>query len=268
MARLALGIEYKGTAFGGWQRQASPAYTAQAALEQALTKIADHPITVTCAGRTDRGVHALGQVVHFDTEVKRVDQAWTLGVNSELPNDLRVTWLQTMPSDFHARYSATARCYHYIVYNQRLRPGLWCDYLTWHRVPLALAPMQEAAHYLVGAHDFSSFRAAECQALTAQRTIEYIIIKQQGPFFIFEIKANAFLHHMVRNIVGSLMVVGEDKQPASWLETVLKAHDRSQAGPTAAANGLYLTAVDYPEHFQVPKITPVFPLPLFERDEV
>ncbi len=247
----ALGIEYDGSAYRGWQRQTHTP-SIQALVEQALSQVADHPINVYCAGRTDAGVHATGQVVHFSSDAQRADHAWLLGANSLLPNAIRVTWAQQVSAAFHARFSASARRYHYVIDNQRVRSALLHQRATWCHAPLNIAAMQAAAPCLLGEQDFSSFRSSECQSRTPMRNVQHINITRQREFVLIDIQANAFLHHMVRNIAGCLMAIGTEKQVPDWLNGVLHARDRTQAAATAAADGLYLVGVEYPEQFNLP----------------
>lgn len=261
--KVALGIEYDGSRYYGWQRQRE-VRSVQQALEKALTQVANHPVTVFCAGRTDAGVHGTGQVVHFETHSQRADAAWTLGVNANLPDDICVRWVKSVPDDFHARFSATARRYRYIIYNQRLRPAILGQGLTHYYHPLDADKMHRAAQSLLGENDFSSFRAVQCQSRTPWRNLSHIKVWRQGSFVIVDIKANAFVHHMVRNIVGSLLEVGAGNQPERWIAELLALRDRTKAAATARAEGLYLVSVDYPERFALPKATLG---PLFLNDE-
>lgn len=249
--RLVLGIEYDGAAFSGWQSQIG-ARTVQGTLEQAVSEVADHPVSLVCAGRTDAGVHAAEQVAHFDTGQQRPQRAWTLGVNSNLPGDVNVGWVRPAPSGFHARFSARARSYRFWIFNSPLRSALLRQRAWWVRRPLDVAPMQQAAACLLGEHDFSAFRAAECQAKTAVRTVSAISVAREGSLLRVDITANAFLHHMVRNVVGTLVVVGRGDADVAWVERVLRGADRQDAGATAAACGLYLRRVDYPDFPQRP----------------
>lgn len=244
--RRVLGIEYDGTAFSGWQSQEG-ARTVQGVLERAVSEVADHPVKLVCAGRTDAGVHAVGQVVHFDSGQQRPDRAWTMGVNSNLPGDVNVVWMRPAPDGFHARFSACSRSYRFWIFNSPLRSALLRNRAWWVRRPLDLAPMQEAATVLLGKHDFSAFRAAECQAKTAVRTVSHLSVAREGALIRFDVSANAFLHHMVRNIVGTLVVVGRGDAGPGWVEQVLHGADRRHAGATAAACGLYLMGVEYPD---------------------
>lgn len=250
--RIALGIEYDGAAYYGWQRQ-KEVISVQEELEKALSIIANHPVTVNCAGRTDAGVHGTGQVVHFDTDAIRKDVAWTLGVNANLPDDIAVRWVKHVDDSFHARFSATARRYRYIIYNGGFRPGILRAGLSHYHMPLDAELMQQAGQYLIGEHDFTSFRALHCQANSPVRCIEYLNITRRNDFIIIDIKANAFLHHMVRNIAGSLIEIGRGNQPVNWLEILLSYQDRAKAAATAKPGGLYLVEVDYPDQFALPR---------------
>lgn len=258
MARIALGIEYNGAAYFGWQRQRNVAGVQQE-LEQALTCVAQESITVFCAGRTDAGVHATNQIVHFDTGVQRPQRAWTMGVNANLPDNIAVKWSQEVPDDFHARFSAVARRYRYIICNQVLRPGLFSDGVTHFYQPLDANKMHEAAQVLVGENDFSAFRASLCQSKSPHRNLHYINVSRLNNFVIIDVKANAFLHHMVRNITGSLMKVGIGEYPTHWIAELLAAKDRTKAAATAKPNGLYLVEVEYPGNWPLPDM-PVGPL--------
>lgn len=260
---VALGIEYDGSRYYGWQRQAEVA-SVQGCLEQALSKVADEPITVFCAGRTDAGVHATGQVVHFATQARRKDAAWTMGVNAHLPPDIAVRWVKTVDVDFHARFSATARRYRYVIYNHRYRPAVLAHGVTHCYLPLDAERMARAGQCLLGENDFTSFRAAQCQSRTPWRNVKHLKVTRYGAYIVVDIKANAFVHHMVRNIVGSLMEVGGGNQPETWIADLLAAKNRSLAAATAKAEGLYLVEVDYPECFALPR-PPIGPL--FLSDE-
>ena len=256
--RIAMGIEYDGSRYFGWQRQRE-VNSIQAELERVLSTIANHPVEIQCAGRTDAGVHATGQVIHFDTHSERKMSAWTLGVNSNLPADIAVRWAHPVADDFHARFSATARRYRYIIYNHRLRPAVLSKGVTHFYEPLDAERMHRAAQCLLGENDFTSFRAVQCQSRTPWRNVMHINVTRHGPYVVVDIKANAFVHHMVRNIVGSLMEVGANNQPESWIAELLAAKDRTLAAATAKAEGLYLVAVDYPDRFDLPK-PPMGPL--------
>lgn len=251
MMRYALGVEYVGTAYAGWQAQ-DHAPGVQSQVESALSRIANAPVSVVCAGRTDAGVHALGQVVHVDVPDPRPDQAWTLGTNTHLPPDVSVRWARSVDDTFHARYSATARRYRYMIHNTRARSAIWATRAAWWHYPLDAEAMDTAARCLVGEHDFSSFRAAECQSRTPWRRIDSIRVWRQAAFVLIEIVANAFVHHMVRNIAGTLLAVGQGRQSIAWVEQVLAARDRRAAGVTAPAGGLYFMQALYPEHYDFP----------------
>ncbi len=249
--RIALGIEYDGSRFLGWQTQPGGG-TVQDALEGALGAVAATPVSVTCAGRTDRGVHALEQVVHFDTGAARPDSAWVRGANALLPDSVAVLWSRRVPKDFHARYSARSRTYRYVLLNRAVRPALAARHAGWYHGPLDLEPMREAALRLVGEHDFSAFRSAECQAKSPVRTVHEIAIERDGDRIEFRLRANAWLQHMVRNIVGMLVYVGARKQPPGWAGELLAARDRARAAPTFSAEGLYLAEVEYEAHWGLP----------------
>lgn len=253
--RIALGLEYDGSRYSGWQRQ-HHADTVQYRLEKALSKIANQPVETVCAGRTDAGVHATNQVVHFDVSQPRQDAAWTLGVNSNLPADIAVRWAKPVDDEFSARFSASARRYRYIIANTRLRPGIHAHGVSHYHQPLDEQAMQAATPALLGEHDFTSFRAAQCQSKSAHRHISHLRVTRRGDFIIVDIKANAFLHHMVRNIVGSLIVIGRHQQPPAWLGELLQAKDRTLAAATAKPGGLYLVAVDYPSYNDIPTAEP------------
>lgn len=249
--RYALGIEYDGTGFFGWQRLTHGS-NIQAEVEAALSFVADHPIAVTCAGRTDAGVHARCQVIHFDSDAQRDERAWTLGANTRLPIGISVLWARHVDAAFSARYAARARRYRYTILNRAIRPALEARYVAWERRPLNANAMHTAAQALLGEHDFSSFRAVSCQAAHARRNVYDMSVRRDGGYVILEIEANAFLHHMVRNIVGSLLSVGCGEQPTDWIAQVLAAHDRTQAGATASAQGLTFIGPRYPAQWGLP----------------
>ncbi|MFO1371930.1 MAG: tRNA pseudouridine(38-40) synthase TruA [Candidatus Competibacteraceae bacterium] len=253
--RVALGVQYDGAEFRGWQAQRPGVRTVQACLEQALAQVANHPIHLVCAGRTDAGVHGVGQVVHFDTVALRSARSWVLGGNANLPLDLSLSWACAVPDEFHARFSALSRRYRYLIYNQPYRSALWRQRATWCYCPLDVGQMDTAGQMLVGEHDFSSFRAAECQARHPIREIYQLTVQRHGDLVVLEVEANAFLHHMVRNIAGVLMAIGAGEQPLEWAREVLEHRDRTQGGVTAPAEGLYLLAVRYPERFALPTAT-------------
>lgn len=252
MARIALNIQYNGSAYHGWQIQPD-LNTVQGKLEAALSQVADHPVQTKCAGRTDTGVHATGQVVHFDSNARRDEKAWTFGTNSQLPSDIVVRWARQVSDDFHARHSATARHYRYIISNRRTRPAILPNHLTWHYHLLNVDLMRQGAEYLLGTHDFSAFRAVGCQAKSPNKTIKSITLEKHQDMIFIDVVADAFLYHMVRNIVGVLFQIGCGKNIPKWVKTVLDARDRSAGGATAPAYGLYLVGVDYPETFQLPE---------------
>ena len=249
--RVALGIEYDGSAFHGWQTQPGGG-TVQDALEAALRQIAGVPIPVVCAGRTDAGVHASGQVVHFDAPVERSLTAWVRGVNTFLPPTVAVRWAQPVPDEFHARFSAYGRRYRYLLINRPQRTGVWHGRAGWYHHPLDVERMQQAASLLRGEHDFSAFRAAACQAKSAVKTMREAHVRRAGELIVFEFEASAFLQHMVRNLVGSLVYVGQGKHPPGWMGELLAARERRLAAPTFAAAGLYLVGVKYEPHWQLP----------------
>ncbi|MCL1077708.1 tRNA pseudouridine(38-40) synthase TruA [Parashewanella spongiae] len=251
--RIALGIEYYGNNYFGWQRQRE-VDSVQAQLEKALSKVANEPIQVQCAGRTDSGVHATGQVVHFETTAERKLSAWTLGVNASLPDDIAVRWVKEVDESFHARFTATARRYRYVIYNHNLRPGILRHGVSHYSGEIDEQKMNEAAQQLLGENDFTSFRAVQCQSKTPFRNLHHIKVSRQGMYVVVDIAANAFLHHMVRNIVGSLLEIGLGRQPMDWMKILLELKDRDQAAATAKAEGLYLVDVTYPERYELPKL--------------
>ncbi len=249
--RLALGIEYDGTSYNGWQRQKS-GLGVQQRLEEALSRVADEAIEVTCAGRTDTGVHASGQVVHFDTLAERSERGWLLGANSNLPADISVSWVRHVDTEFHARFSATGRSYRYRILNRLQRSALYRERAWWVHQPLDAARMHEAALRLLGEHDFSAFRAAGCQSGSALREITHIEVVRDGNWVTLCVSANAFLMHMVRNITGTLVAIGQGEAPIEWISDVLESRDRTVGGVTAPPHGLTLVAVDYPGEFRIP----------------
>ncbi len=251
MPRYALAVEYDGTDYDGWQSQAV-GVTLQQSLQKALSVVANCAIVVNCAGRTDAGVHASGQVVHFDSPVIRSARAWMLGTNSNLPSSMAVHWAGEVADDFHARYSALAREYCYSLLNRQARPGLSARTLAWERKPLDVSAMQEAANLLLGQQDFTSFRTVACQAKRPWRRLDRLDIERDGNVLNFRVQANAFLHHMVRNLVGSLLVVGRCEQKPEWIRAVLAAKDRALAGATAPAGGLVFIGPKYPTSAGLP----------------
>ena len=252
--RVALSLEYDGSRFLGWQTQPAGG-TVQDALQGALSAIAGEAIQITCAGRTDRGVHARMQVVHFDTSAVRPASAWVRGVNALLPEAVAVTWASEVPGEFHARYSAHARTYRYVLINRPVRPALAARYAGWCHAPLDVAAMRAAAGLLVGEHDFSAFRSAECQAKSPVRTLHSLEIAAEGERLDFVVRANAFLHHMVRNLVGLLVQVGRGKRAPAWAGELLASRDRTRGAPTFAAQGLCLERVEYAVHWGIPEAT-------------
>ena len=250
--RYALGLEYDGKNYYGWQRQ-KDVVSVQETLELALSKIADESVEVICAGRTDTGVNATNQVIHFDTDKIIKDVAWSLGVNTYLPSDIAVKWVKEVNQDFHARFSATARRYRYIIHNCRLRSAILSNGLSFCHFPLNEHLMHRAAQFLVGRHDFTSFRTVHCQSHSPTRTLYSCNVTRHGEYIIIDVKGNAFLHHMVRNIAGSLIRVGQEQETVGWLKDVLEAKNRCLAGMTGSSAGLYFVGVDYPEHFNLPK---------------
>jgi len=249
--RIALGLEFDGTPFHGWQSQAD-ASGVQDAVESALSAIAGTKVAVIAAGRTDAGVHATLQLLHFDIEANRPETAWVRGVNSLLPAAIAVRWAVVVPLEFHARFSATGRHYTYLLLDRPVRPALLASRVGWYHRPLALEPMREAAGALLGLHDFSAFRAAECQAKTPLKTLDRLDIAREGDMIRFDLHADAFLQHMVRNIVGTLVYVGNGRHSARWVAEVLASRDRSRAAPTFAASGLYLSGIDYAPRWNLP----------------
>jgi tRNA pseudouridine38-40 synthase len=253
--RIALGVEYDGSGFCGWQTQTAGC-AVQDCLEAALAQIAGVPaaaIATICAGRTDAGVHALAQVVHFDCTVDRPETAWVRGVNALLPPAVAVTWMAPVTDTFSARFSATARHYRYVLLNHPVRPAADHGRVGWFHAPLDGERMRAAAAYLAGEHDFSAFRSSQCQAKSPVRTLTQLDLNTHGPYVTFDLCANGFLHHMVRNIVGSLIYIGSDRQDPSWMHDLLNARDRTFAAPTFDAAGLYLTGVDYDAVWNLPQ---------------
>ena len=256
--RIAIGIAYRGTGLDGWQSQPS-GNTVQDHLARALSEIAGERIEVTGAGRTDAGVHACAQVAHFETGAARPDSAWVRGANSLLPGSIAIQWAMTVAEDFHARYSAASRSYRYVLFNHPVRPALLAGLVGWFHLPLDLERMQRAAQGLLGERDFSSFRSSECQARSPVRIIECAEIGVSGPYILLDFTANAFLHHMVRNIVGSLVYVGKGEHPEQWLSELIAARDRRLAAPTFAAEGLYLSQVRYEARWNLPPFARMMP---------
>lgn len=250
--RFALGIEYDGTTFMGWQRQAQPGRTVQACVEEAITRVANHAVGVICAGRTDAGVHATGQVVHFDTHATRPLRGWLLGLNSNLPADVAVRWVRPVAEEFHARFRARARQYRYTILNRLTRPSVERLYCTWVYRALDAERMQQAAQTLLGEHDFSAFRAAECQARSPVRTLYRLEVRRTGERIAIEVAANGFLRHMVRNIAGVLLAIGQGEHEITWAHAVLEGRARARGGVTAPPQGLCFVAVHYPAMYTIP----------------
>ncbi len=254
--RVALGISYHGGHYQGWQSQPS-GKTVQDQLEKALSRFANHRVSTLCAGRTDAGVHGLMQVVHFDTPLDRPEVAWVRGPNALLPRDIAVQWARALPKAFHCRASATSRRYVYVVLQSPVRPSLDQGRVGWVYRPLQLALMLQAAQQLIGEHDFTSFRASACQALSPVKNMLRIAISQRGAYWRFEFEANAFLHHMIRNIMGCLLYIGEQRQPVEWMQQVLLARDRDAAAPTFSPDGLYFLGPRYDPQWGLPDDSPL-----------
>lgn len=255
MPRIALGLAYDGSAWQGWQTQPHR-QTVQDTLEAALGHFSGTgtPVPTVCAGRTDTGVHAAMQVVHLDTELNRRDESWVRGVNAFLPDSIAVQWAQIVPDDFHARFSARARTYVYLLWRGRVRPALWAGRAGWCFQPLDVGAMRQAAQTLLGEHDFSSFRSAQCQAKHPVRTLHRLDIDERGEFLVFTLRANAFLHHMVRNLIGALLQIGQGREVVAWMGQLLAARDRRLGAPTFMADGLYLSAIEYAEGYTLPAL--------------
>lgn len=257
MSRIALGVEYDGTAYSGWQKQPHCENTVQAILERAVSEVANQSISLVCAGRTDAGVHALGQVVHFDATVDRRMHEWVFGINANLPGDVRVLWAQVASDEFHARFSAAARYYRYEILNRWVKSAIHRDHVTTVFNPLDQDRMQQAANLLLGRHDFSAFRAQGCQAKQPIKTMHLLNVIREGEMVYVDVIASAFLHHMVRNLVGVLLPIGRGQKAPEWAAEVLASKDRRQAGITAPPNGLYLKSIFYPRQFEMPH-APIF----------
>jgi len=255
--RIALGVEYDGSSYYGWQSQAE-GQTVQNTLQLALSLIADERsadcISVIAAGRTDTGVHALGQVVHFDTRVERPLTAWVRGANALLPKSIAVRWAHPVPEEFHARFSARGRSYRYLLINRAVRPAILAGKVGWFHAALDVDAMKAATQHLIGEHDFSAFRASQCQAKTPVKLLSQIDIRRQGEMLVFDLSADAFLHHMVRNIIGCLVYIGKGNHPPDWLKEVLESRERTFAAPTFAPDGLYLRHIQYEEKWGLPQM--------------
>lgn len=248
---IAVGVEYLGTRYCGWQRQ-SHSPSVQSEVEQALSTIADESIGVVCAGRTDSGVHGIGQVVSFTTTSDRPSKAWLMGGNAHLPDDIAIQWAKPVPEDFHARFSAISRRYRYVIFNAKHRPGVLAGQVTWVKEPLNEQAMHVAAQAFLGEQDFSAFQAASCQSPTSFRNVFNVSVSRHNEYVVIQITANAFLHHMVRNIAGSLIEIGKGNQAIQWIAELMQGKDRTLAAPTAKPSGLYFVNVNYPKHFQLP----------------
>ena len=249
--KYAARIEYDGTAFCGWQRQ-NHSPSVQEHVEKALSKVANHAIEVICAGRTDTGVHGVGQIIHFSSDAERTLRSWVMGGNANLPKSISIVWLKPVKNDFHARFSALSRSYRYVICNREVRPSFLAWRTTWEYRPLDAERMQQAAQYLVGEHDFSSYRAVACQAKSPVRTLHRLEVSRQNEMVFIDVEANAFLHHMVRNIAGVLMTIGCGEQAPVWANEVLEHRDRRLGGVTAHPSGLYFMSVKYPAEFEIP----------------
>lgn len=263
-SRIACRIEYDGHRYSGWQAQSHPGVTTvQEQLEEALASVAAQVIRVQCAGRTDTGVHGHEQIIHFDAPVTRSSKSWVLGTNANLPYDIRVHWAVSVPTPFHARFSAVSRRYRYIIANTAVRPALMAGQLSWQRRTLDAELMHREAQCLLGERDFSAFRAASCQSRSPMRNVHFLEVTRHGPLVVIDIQANAFVHHMVRNIAGSLMAVGTGRYPTGRLKQLLAGRDRSLAAETAPADGLYLVRVEYPPEYSLP-VSPLGPMILID----
>ncbi|MCM0611899.1 tRNA pseudouridine(38-40) synthase TruA [Marinobacter sediminum] len=267
--RVVIAFEYDGCKFHGWQFQKSGVRSVQGELARAAAKVANHPVDLVCAGRTDAGVHASYQIAHFETPSIRNLRSWVMGINTALPDDISVHWAGNGTGDFHARFSAVYRRYRYVIYNGPVRPGIQRGQVSWTFRPLDADRMHQAAQALVGEHDFSSFRAAGCQSRSPIRFMEQISVTRRGEFVVIDVQANAFLHHMVRNLAGALMAVGTGQQSVEWIREILDARDRTVGGVTAPPYGLYLVDVGYPEEYAIPEAEcgPGFLRPWFTRDQ-
>ncbi len=248
--RIACGVEYDGAGFSGWQRQ-DHARSVQGDIEAALSKVADHPVQVICAGRTDARVHATWQVIHFDTRAVRSERSWVLGTNANLRDDAGLLWAREVDEGFHARFSAQARSYRYVILNREVPSPLLRERVTWEHRPLDVAAMRAGARHLLGEHDFSSFRALACQAKSPVRTVQRLDLEAKGNYLYLDVEANAFLHHMVRNIAGVLIAVGRGEREPRWVQDILERRDRTRGGVTAPARGLYLVGVRYPQGYGI-----------------
>lgn len=254
--RIVLGVEYDGQHFCGWQAQKGTLPTVQGALELGLSQVAAESVKVVCAGRTDAGVHALGQVVHFDTDVERSERSWVFGANANIPKAITVCWAKLVSEEFHARFSALRRHYRYVILNRNVRPSFASGRVTWEYRPLDQQRMQQAAQHLIGEHDFSSYRTVACQAHSPVRTVSRLEVRREDDLLMIDIEANAFLHHMVRNIAGVLMAIGAGEQEPDWSREILERRDRTVGGVTAPSAGLYFMGVEYAAEFALPPLSP------------
>ncbi len=250
--RYALALEYDGSDFLGWQKHHTGA-TVQAAVEKALSFVANEPVQVVCSGRTDARVSAGCQIVHFDSNVPRTERAWLLGANTQLPDSVRGLWIKQVPDEFHARYGARARRYRYSLLIRPIKPAINRQFLSWTHHALNAERMHEAAQMILGEQDFSAFRTVHCQAKHPVRHLQQLDVRQDGERMYFDVQANAFLHHMVRNLVGSLVLIGKHEQPVTWMKTLLDGKDRAVAGPTASAEGLMFLGALYPREWALPE---------------
>ncbi len=256
MPRYAASVQYDGSRFFGWQILKTGLPTVQAAVEAALSKVANHPVSVVCAGRTDARVHGCNQIIHFDSDAIRSDRGWAYGANANLPDDVALNWVRPVTDDFHARFSARWRRYRYVIYNNPIRPAHLSSGVTWNYRALDVQRMQAAAEYLTGEHDFTSYRAVQCQAKNPVRQVTRLDVSRHGPLIVIDVQANAFLHHMIRNFAGVLMAIGCGKREPIWAQAVLKARDRAQGGVTASPCGLYFVDVGYDDTFGLPPSEP------------
>jgi tRNA pseudouridine38-40 synthase len=253
--RIVLGVEYDGRHFHGWQTQKENLPTVQDVLEAGLSRVAAAPVKLVCAGRTDAGVHACGQVVHFDTEVQRSERAWVFGTNANIHDAISVQWARPVSGEFHARFSARRRRYRYVIINRPVRSSFAAGRVVWDHRRLDEQRMQQAARYLIGEHDFSAYRAMACQAHSPVRKVTHLDVQREDDLIIIDIEANAFLHHMVRNVAGVLMAIGAGEQAIDWSRKVLETRDRTRGGVTAPPHGLYFMAVEYPSEFGIPQLS-------------
>jgi tRNA pseudouridine38-40 synthase len=251
--RIAMGVEFEGQNYKGWQIQKNGLTTVQGELTKAISQVANHPVHIVCAGRTDTGVHAAHQVFHFDTNATRKPFGWSVGPNGLMDKDIRIQWAKDVGHSFHARFSAQSRRYRYVIYNNAMQPGNMPDGMTWERKPLDEELMHQAAQILVGKHDFSSYRAVGCQAASPVRTIEHLTVRRYGKMIVLDAKADGFLYHMIRNIAGVLIEIGAGQAPVQWAQQVLDYKDRNQGGVTAKPHGLYFVDAMYDDKFELPK---------------